>query len=76
VDWPFGLSAIRAPTLVCSGARDFIWPPASGQEVAALIPNAKFATLIEAGHFPHLQTPEALAELALDFLGSSGARVY
>jgi len=62
-DW----GAIRAPTLVASGAHDFIWPPAAGQQVAALIPGARFAVLPDAGHFPHLQTPGPLAELALAF---------
>ncbi|HTQ33891.1 MAG TPA: alpha/beta fold hydrolase [Stellaceae bacterium] len=35
-DW----GAIRAPTLVASGAHDFLWPPPIGREVAALIPRA------------------------------------
>ena len=65
-DW----RAVRAPTLVCSGAHDFIWPPESGRQVAAAIPDARFQVLTDAGHFPHLQTPEDLARIALDFLGA------
>jgi 3-oxoadipate enol-lactonase len=64
-DW----GAIRAPTLVASGAHDFLWPPPIGQEVAALIPGAGFAVMEDAGHFPHLQAPRSLARLARDFLG-------
>jgi 3-oxoadipate enol-lactonase len=63
-DW----AAITAPTLVVSGAHDFIWPPPLGQAVAARIKGARFAVLPDAGHFPHLQTPEALADLADRFL--------
>jgi len=58
---------ITAPALVASGAHDFLWGPALGREVAALIPGARFEVLDQAGHFPHLQAPAALAKLARDF---------
>ena len=64
-DW----GAIRAPTLVASGAHDFLWPPPIGQQVATLIPGARFAVMDDAGHFPHLQAPLSLARLAREFLG-------
>jgi 3-oxoadipate enol-lactonase len=64
-DW----QRITHPTLVLSGAQDFVWPPDIGQAVAALIPNAIFATLPQAGHFPHLQSPAELAARAREFLG-------
>ena len=64
MDW----GAIAAPTLVASGAHDFIWPPEHGRHVASLVPGARFALLPDAGHFPHLQTPDALVALATDFL--------
>lgn len=63
-DW----AAIRAPTLVASGAHDFLWPPAVGQQVAALVPGARFSVIDDAGHFPHLQAPQTLARLARGFL--------
>src|SRR3954466_14343052 len=50
-DW----GAIRAPVLVASGAHDFLWPPQVGRQVAALIPDASFVVIEDAGHFPHLQ---------------------
>jgi 3-oxoadipate enol-lactonase len=59
--------AIRAPPMVVSGAHDFIWPPDLGRHVADLVPGARFIELSDAGHFPHMQTPDALARLALDF---------
>lgn len=70
-DW----SAIGAPTLVASGAHDFLWPPPIGREVAALIPAARFAVMEDAGHFPHLQAPETLARLGREFFdGDGGSR--
>jgi len=36
-DW----GAIRAPTLVVSGAHDFLWPPEIGRQVAALVPSPR-----------------------------------
>jgi 3-oxoadipate enol-lactonase len=63
-DW----GAIRAPVLVASGANDFLWPPAIGRQVAALIPGARFEVMEDAGHFPHLQAPETLVRLARGFL--------
>ncbi|MND07569.1 Alpha/beta hydrolase family protein [compost metagenome] len=59
---------MAGPTLVASGAHDFPWPPGSGQQVADLIPGAKFAIMEDAGHFPHLQAPGTLISLARGFL--------
>jgi 3-oxoadipate enol-lactonase len=63
-DW----AAIRAPVLVASGAHDFLWPPAVGREVAALIPGARFEVMQDAGHFPHIHAPQTLVGLARAFL--------
>lgn len=63
-DW----GRIRAPALVVSGRRDFLWPPPIGRQVAELVPGAQFSVIEDAGHFPHLQAPETLAGLARDFL--------
>jgi pimeloyl-ACP methyl ester carboxylesterase len=67
---PADCGGIRAPTLVASGAHDFLWPPAIGREVAALIPGARLKVMEDAGHFPHLQAPETLVRLARHFLAS------
>jgi pimeloyl-ACP methyl ester carboxylesterase len=52
-DW----GAIRAPTLVASGAHDFLWPPEISRQVANLIPDAKYVTMEDAGHFPICRRP-------------------
>jgi 3-oxoadipate enol-lactonase len=62
-DW----ARIQAPVLIASGAHDFLWPPAVGREVAALMPGARFEVMQDAGHFPHLQAPRSLVELARRF---------
>jgi 3-oxoadipate enol-lactonase len=59
---------VAVPTLVAPGAHDFIWPPPFGREVADLIPGARCDVLPRAGHFPHLQSPEDLARMAIAFL--------
>jgi pimeloyl-ACP methyl ester carboxylesterase len=61
-------AAIGAPVLVASGADDFLWPLAIGRQVAALVPEAQFEVMEDAGHFPHLQAPETLVRLARGFL--------
>jgi pimeloyl-ACP methyl ester carboxylesterase len=62
-DW----GRIATPTLVAPGAQDFLWPPAIGQQVADLVPGARFEVLTDAGHFPHLQAPESLSRMAMGF---------
>ncbi len=52
--------AVRVPTLVVSGAHDFIWPPPLGREAAARIAGARFEIMDDAAHFPHVQAPAAL----------------
>jgi pimeloyl-ACP methyl ester carboxylesterase len=43
--------------------------PDYGREFAAAIPGARFATIPGAGHFPHLEQPDALARRIIDFAG-------
>ncbi len=59
---------IRCPVLVMSGRHDFIWPPELGRRVANHLPHATFLELADAGHFPHLHTPELMTDVALRFL--------
>lgn len=59
---------VKSPTLVVTGAHDFIWPPETGKRLANLIPGARFADIADAGHFPHIQTPTEFARLVVEFL--------
>jgi pimeloyl-ACP methyl ester carboxylesterase len=63
------LHRIAIPTLVLWGEADRVVTPDYGRELAAAIPGARFATIPGAGHFPHLEQPDALARRIIDFAG-------
>lgn len=63
------LASLRCPTLVLSGAADFIWGPATGTRLASAIPDASFRIVDDAGHFPPIQAPEQFLAHVLPFLG-------
>ena len=61
------LHRINIPTLVLWGEADRIVKPDYGRAFAAEIPGAEFALVENAGHFPHLEQPNAVAQHILDF---------
>lgn len=62
------LHRIRIPTLVLWGEKDRLTTPAYGQAYAAAIPGARFELIERAGHFPHIEQPDAFARETLTFL--------
>lgn len=67
---PF-LGAISAPTLVVSGSRDRIVPPANSKVLARRIPDASLV-LLQAGHdVQRAEHARALARIVEDFLSST-----
>jgi pimeloyl-ACP methyl ester carboxylesterase len=66
------LRRIRIPTLVMWGESDGIVKSDYGRAYASLIPHARFVTIPEAGHYPHLEQPEAFVRNIVEF-GSSVA---
>ena len=66
------LAAIRAPTLVITGALDRVGRGRADVVVAG-IPGAKLAVIAEAGHTPHLESPAAFRSLATSFLKENSA---
>lgn len=75
------LHRINVPTLVVWGEKDGIITPAYGRAFAREIPGAKFTTIAKAGHFPHIEQPEAFLKAIAGFVGlgkpakkSAGAR--
>jgi pimeloyl-ACP methyl ester carboxylesterase len=62
------LRRISAPTLVLWGAQDGLASSAYAQRFAQLIPDATTTVIEAAGHFPHVEQPEAVARETLSFL--------
>jgi pimeloyl-ACP methyl ester carboxylesterase len=59
------------PTLVVWGRRDPIIPVAHGEHAHAAMPGSRLEIFDGVGHFPQLQRPERLAEVLIDFVGST-----
>jgi pimeloyl-ACP methyl ester carboxylesterase len=68
------LHRIHLPTLVLWGTADRILSESYGRAFAAAIAGAQFETIERAGHFPHLEQPDAFAQRALAFAGTASAR--
>jgi 3-oxoadipate enol-lactonase len=69
------LRDLQVPTLVITGDRDRLVPPANSRRLAALIPGARLVELAGAGHvFPVERPRETIAALKEFFLGRTGAR--
>lgn len=62
------LPRLNVPTLVISGRHDVLNPPEAGEEVARLIPNARFEVLEDAGHLATLEQTPRFLELVESFL--------
>jgi pimeloyl-ACP methyl ester carboxylesterase len=62
------LRNIQARTLVLWGASDGVVKPSYGEAYAGLIPGARFELIVNCGHHPEVEQPEALAERVRDFL--------
>jgi pimeloyl-ACP methyl ester carboxylesterase len=59
---------LQAPVLVVWGERDRFIGSEVGIELAAALPNAKFAIIDEAGHYVHMDRPKELARVVTAFL--------
>ena len=59
---------IRVPTLVLVGDEDRITPPTLSDELAALIADARLATIAGAGHLANLEQPDAFNQAVESFL--------
>ena len=61
-------SQITAPTLLIYAADDRAVPAADGETYHRLIKNSKLEVIKRAGHFVHLDEPEAVTKLIKEFL--------
>ena len=62
------LSEIATPTLLLSGAKDFITGTPAHEEMCAAIPKAELEVFEEAGHFPFLTAPREYRTAARTWL--------
>lgn len=66
------IGAIAQPTLLIAGAQDPFNPAERLRAIAATIPGCRFE-IAEAGHFPAVQSPQAVAPLLTAFLDAPEA---
>lgn len=62
------LPTIHIPTLVIWGSRDPLVPPKLGQQLAQLLPKARYLELAHAGHVVMVDQPSAFNQAVLTFL--------
>ena len=53
------------PVALIWGDKDTVTPLHQGQELAALLPNARLTVLNYVGHIPHLEAPKEFADALL-----------
>lgn len=64
------LGGINVPTLVISGADDWITPTSHGADrITPEIPNAQLAVFERSGHFPFIEETEQFMQVMRDWLG-------
>ncbi|MGI8571286.1 MAG: 3-oxoadipate enol-lactonase [Solirubrobacteraceae bacterium] len=68
MDLRAALSAIRAPTLVISGADDVATPPEKQQQIAAAVPGARHEVLAPAAHIAAVEQAGAVNHLIREHL--------
>jgi pimeloyl-ACP methyl ester carboxylesterase len=67
-DFTVAARALRVPTLCMVGDQDGSTPPDLVEEMAGLIPGARFEIVADAGHLPCIEQPGVTAALIGGFL--------
>lgn len=68
---PRWLHRAAMPALVAWGKQDRLIPFPAAEQWAAALPHAQVQLIDNAGHFPALEHPQAVASLVLDFIRSN-----
>ncbi len=66
-----GIGNIAQPALVIAGEQDLVVPAWYCRQVARRLPNARLVTIQGAGHVPHIEFPDVVNRLVLDFLSAA-----
>jgi len=64
------LHRVRVPALVLWGEADGIVAPDYGRKLAASLPQAAFQSIANAGHYPQIEAPDAVADAVCAFADS------
>jgi pimeloyl-ACP methyl ester carboxylesterase len=59
------------PLLLLYARQDPMVPPSTGARLHALVPSARFEWLADSSHFAHVDSPDRVVPLLLDFLGAA-----
>lgn len=62
------IAAIDCPTLAIAGDNDYFIPASFCQKIAATVPGAEYAEVVDGGHIPFIEKPAETAELVCGFL--------
>jgi 3-oxoadipate enol-lactonase len=68
-DFRGGLPSLEIPTLVISGRHDILNPPAEGELITELLPDARLEVFEHSGHLLSWEEPEHYVEVIEGFLG-------
>lgn len=63
------LHRIQIPTLFLWGTHDRVLSEDYGRAYCAAVPGARFEPIERAGHFPHIEQPDAFADKVFAFIG-------
>jgi 2-succinyl-6-hydroxy-2,4-cyclohexadiene-1-carboxylate synthase len=67
------LHELNMPVLTVAGARDTKFVPIA-EQIAATVADGEFVAVADAGHAAHLQRPDTVATLLVDWLQTSAIR--
>lgn len=70
-DGPRAVRALRTPLLVVQGRNDRMQPPEQSRLIVEAANEPKRFELLDAGHLPHLETPDTVARLLADWLSTT-----
>ena len=68
-DLPQGMGSITTPTLIIAGDKDPAVPIKHATWHQQALPNAQLVVLEGKGHIPHVECPDTVNRLMLDFMG-------
>jgi pimeloyl-ACP methyl ester carboxylesterase len=68
------LHRVRVPTLVLWGESDGIVTPDFGRKLCEALPNARLETIPQAGHYPQIERPDAVASAIERFAETEAQR--